>query len=360
MKKLTALVIAGLLGAVTATPLVADDGCDAEWTVFATGLTNPRHIRVGPDGLLYVAEAGVGGERLAPASCPLDNMFNQTAPYKGGLTGRVSRVHPNGRVETVARGIASFVDGTAEVLGPTDVEWIGDTLYVLTEGGGCTRGLPNHPAGILRVGRDGTPRYVADVTAFIRANPVASEPVCGPAGDCEPDGVPHSMVAVGPYLYVIETNHNSILRVDPRSGDIQRLHDLSVLDPAPIRIIRRGDAALIGTFDGDLLEMGLFGGPVSFLQSGLNPVVDLTRLEGRLFLLETFTWAEPFAGNAGRVLRRGKDGALETIASGFNFPIGLAHWRGDLYVSQNSYFQGPVRGTGEIAKIRCRDRRSRR
>jgi len=296
----------------------------------------------------------VGGDR-EPTCEPADNMFGGPS-YRGGLSGRVSRIHPDGRRETVARGLASFVDGTNEVLGPSDIEWIGDTLYVLTEGGGCTRGLPHHPAGILRVGRNGSSRYVADITAFIRANPVAVEPACGPTGDCEPDGVPHSMVAVGPYLYVVETNHNSILRVNPGNGHIRRLHDLSVEDPAPIRIIRKGDHALVGTFDGDLLGMSLFGGPVSFLESGLNPVVDLVRFRSRLHLLETFTWADPWVGNAGRVLRRNGDGSWTEVASGLNYPIGLTRWRGDLYVSQNSYLQGPVRRKGEIVRIRDRDR----
>jgi hypothetical protein len=34
---------------------------EAASSPFATGLTNPRHIRFGPDGMLYVAEAGIGG-----------------------------------------------------------------------------------------------------------------------------------------------------------------------------------------------------------------------------------------------------------------------------------------------------------
>jgi hypothetical protein len=258
-------------------------------------------------------------------------------------------------VETVASGIASVVDGTLEVLGASDVAWIGRTLYVLTEGGGCTRGLPSSPSGVLRVNRDGSTTYVADISAFIRANPVAVEPLCGPDGDCEPDGVPHSMIAAGPYLYVVETNHNSILRVDPRNGQVRRLHDLSTLDPAPIRIIRRGDSAFIGTFDGDLLTMRLGRGRVSFLQSGLNPVVDLTFFRGRLHLLETFTWDDPWVANAGRVLRRDRSGAATPLVTGLNYPIGLETWRGDLYVSQNSYFQGPVEGTGQVVRIRCHD-----
>jgi hypothetical protein len=321
----------------------------AEAVVFATGLTSPRHMRVGPDGLLYVAEAGVGGDSLS--TCPIDNMFSAAGPYRGGLTGRVSRIHRDGTVEVVAEGIASVLDGTDEALGPTDMAWIDGTLYVLTEGGGCTHGLPDHPSGVVRVNRDRSVTYVADVSAFIRANPVEVEPMCGPQGDCEPDGVPHSMIAVGPYLHVVETNHNSILRIDPRAGCIERLHDLSVLDPAPIRIRRFGDRALIGSFDGDLLELDLRRPrrAVRTLASGFNPIVDLVEHRGRVHLLETFT--EPWTPQTGRVLRLRREGSSEEVVGGLNFPIGLAEWRGDLYVSVNSYFQLGASGTGQIVKI---------
>ncbi|MGH3010984.1 MAG: hypothetical protein ACRDMY_03930 [Gaiellaceae bacterium] len=170
---------------------------DASVSDFARGLTNPRHIRFGPDGLLYVAEAGIGGPAPATATpgCALvDNMFSQLGPYKPGFTGRISRIRPDGSRET-ADGLPSISDNLGDSLGPTDVAWIGRTLYASLEGGGCSRGLPNDPAGIVRINRDGSYTFVADISAFVRANPVANEPACGPLGDCEPDGVPHSLLA---------------------------------------------------------------------------------------------------------------------------------------------------------------------
>jgi hypothetical protein len=48
------------------------------------------------------------------------------------------------------------------------------------------------------------------------------------------------MIAVHHKLYVVKTNHNSILRIDPESGKITRIRDLSVQDPAPISMVRKG------------------------------------------------------------------------------------------------------------------------
>jgi hypothetical protein len=182
--------------------------------VFGSGLTNPRHLDFGPDGALYVAEAGIGGDRLATECPPVDNMFTQDGPYRGGFTGRISRLSPDGRRTTVVDRLPSSRDGFGDAFGPSDIAWLDGTMYVVIEGGGCSRGLADHPAGIVKVRRDGSYRYVADISAFIRANPVANEPLCGAQGDCEPGGVPHSLLADGRWLYVVETNHNSVLRVE--------------------------------------------------------------------------------------------------------------------------------------------------
>lgn len=326
---------------------------------FASGLTNPRHLGFGPDGLLYIAEAGVGGDQPATQTpgCPLvDNLFSQAGPYQPGFTGRISRVLPDGTRETVADGLPSVTDNFGDALGPSDIAWVDGNMYVTIEGGGCSRGLPDDPAGIVRIHRDGSYSYVADISAFVRANPVANEPACGPEGDCEPDGVPHSMLAVGDDLYVVETNHNSVLRVDPRTGAITRLYDLSFQDPAPIMLISRGNSFYLAGFDGLVQTFTHRLGPVSTLDDGFSPIVDMGFVGGRLHLLETFASDTPFTPNTGSLVRRDGNGGATVIASGLNFPIGMAMSRGhgygsSLYVSTVSYGQGPVEGLGQVVRI---------
>jgi hypothetical protein len=258
---------------------------EAASSPFATGLTNPRHIRFGPDGMLYVAEAGIGGDQPATTCPPVDNMFTQDGPYLAGFSGRISRIRPDGSRETVADRLPSSHDGLGDGFGPSDIAWIGRTMYAVIEGGGCSRGLPDDPAGIVRIGRDGSYRYVADISTFIRANPVANEPLCGPLRDCEPDGVPHSLLASGGLLYVVETNHNSVLRVNPHTGSIRRLYDLSVQDLAPIILTRRHGRFFLGGFDGVIQTFDHRRRPLETFDEGYGPIVDLTFARGWRLLL---------------------------------------------------------------------------
>ena len=333
---------------------------------FAGGLTSPRHLRIGPDGFLYVAEAGIGGDR--EATCEPVNKFasretragafgpgylyTQPGPYKAGFTGRISRILPDGTRQTIADGLPSAHDGYGDALGPSDIAWIGRTMYVVIEGGGCSRGLPDHPAGVVRIDRDGSHTYVADISAFVRANPVANEPVDGPEGDREPDGVPHSLLAVGGRLHVVETNHNSVLQVDPDTGEVTRLHDLSVLDPAPTILTRHHGRFYLGGFDGLVQVYRHRSGPFRTFDRDYGPIVDMMFVDHRLFVLETFAQATPWAPDTGRVVRRGLGGGRSVVASELNFPVGMTRGYGrDLYVTTASYGQGPVPGLGRIIRI---------
>src|SRR5580704_3345836 len=82
------------------TPLCGDgDSTVTSSKVIATGFNDPRGLKFGPDGYLYVAEAGVGGTHVS--TC-IPQVVPPVGPYLGSDTGsRISRVDWNGVRTTV-------------------------------------------------------------------------------------------------------------------------------------------------------------------------------------------------------------------------------------------------------------------
>jgi hypothetical protein len=330
----------------------------ANVAMFASGLNNPRGLKFGPDGNLYVAEGGLGGSTMTtPEDC--DQVPFPVGPYSGGFTSRISKISPNGARTTVADNLISSETGPALgnlVSGVADVAFIGDQLYALLAGAGCSHGLIGTVNAILRVNANGTTEQVADLSDFQKAHPVANSE----DDDFEPDGTWYSMVAVRGDLYAVEPNHGEIDRISPETGAISRVVDVSASQGhiVPTAIAYHGDFFFgnLGTFPITPGSQSIFklapSGKLKVWAPGFTTVLGLAFDQtGRLYVLESMT-APGFPGPAqlgtGKIVRIEHSGAVKTIASGFTFPTGMTLGPdGAFYVSNLGF----AVGAGEILRV---------
>jgi len=285
-------------------------------------------------------------------------------PYTGSSHnavrgGRISKISPAGVVTTVVKALPSTQTSPAagsHVSGVASVAFIGHRLYALLGGAGCSHGVPGVPNGVIRVGRHGRWKLIANLSAFLKAHPVAHPN----PGDFEPDGTWYSMIAVGPELYALEPNHGELDRVTPR-GAVRQVVDISahVGHAVPTVLAQRHHAFYIGNlgeFDpGDLAgdehvyqltrhrACRVFAG-------GVEKVRGLAFRHGKLYALETSTTAgEPTPGT-GRIVRVTPHGPAQTVVSHLTFPTGMTvgpDWA--FYVSTRGFGFGA--GAGRILRI---------
>ncbi len=355
------LVAALLVLLAGATPLAAQEASPEAGSrtgglpVVASGLTNPRGVTWDPDGTLYVALAGSGGSNPATEEAPTSQVIG---PWLGGPTAAVARIE-DGCPVAVATGLPSARERTGGVLGADDVAFLGGQLYVAVDGGGPVHGNPDQPAGVYRVNEDGSSDVVADLSAWVRANPVAEVPF-----DFDPDAGAYRLAADegAGALWVVEPNSGQVLQVTP-DGTVTRVADLSAGHPVPDAI---APAPQGGVYVGILTPVPFPDGAAKVLHvaddgtvtdawTGLTAVTDVTvGPDGTLYATELSTGnleEPPFlVPGSGRVVRQTGPDRLEVVAGGLMLPVALEFGPdGGLYVSLPAI--GADRGEGVIVRI---------
>jgi hypothetical protein len=325
--------------------------------VVANGLDNPRGMSFGPDGSLFIAEAGRAGTRCSGGSC-------------AGSTGAIARL-TNGRLARVFSGLVSVGerDGIG-VVGPHDVGIATVSGRVYTAIGDT----PERPRGLPQ-------RLAQQLGRMLRVNAIAPGSIEILAGlrDLEdtrnPDrgakrSNPSGVAILGNDRFVADAGGNDLLL--ERDGNVSVL---AVFPPIARGVASAPAAVRVGP-DG-AVYVGEFGGPRARTGSariwrvvpGQAPQVfarGFTRVSGLAFGPDRSLYVTEYSRDLrredprGSIVRLLPDGRREVIGRNkLAFPGGIAV-RGDGVIFASNYSvlpgrrvtRGRFRGrTGQIVRF---------
>lgn len=316
--------------------------------IVMSGLDAPRGLAFGPEGALYVAEAGRGGA----GPC----ITVRGLPVCYGPTGAISRLW-HGEQRRIVDGLPSTINAVGDVVGPMDISMLGRGAAYATIGFGTDPALRSqlgeagHLFGnLIKVAASGEWRAVSDVSEY----ETEFNPAGGPL-----DSNPYGLLAESGHQVIADAGANALLERDA-NGNLSEIatftsRPFASTDAVPTSVVRGPDGALyVGQLTGLPFTAGAAnvyrivpGQAAQVYLSGFKTIIDIALgLDGSLYVLQYATG--PFLSGNGALIRVHPDGIRETITAALTQPTSVAFGPdGALYVSN----RGNSVGIGEVIRI---------
>lgn len=354
-----------------AVPALAVSG---DITVVASGLNNPRGLNFGPDGKLYVAEAGSGGDGLCAPGPEGIRCYGESS----SITRIDLKKGTQTRILTGLQSLGGELDGSFAT-GAHDISFqgLGNMYFTVGFGGDpANRTVQFGPEGALfghlaSANPSGNWKLLNNLGDFEAAE--------NPTGD-EEDTNPYGILALPGKVIVADAGANDLLQI-ASNGKITVLATfpnrmveappflglppgtLVEMDQVPTTVALGPDGYYyVGTLTGFPFPVGgaivyrvpVNGGTPEVYATGLTHIIDIAfGPDGALYvlsiakngLLNAFT-AGDWTGSLTRIDSNGTQ--TEILSDGLFAPGGLAFGPdGALYITNNSILSG----SGEVLRV---------